>query len=363
MLFKYMTFNDRSKKIVMSNILANRLYFNSFLDYNDPFELFPVFEIKDVDRKRLKLKLVGKYDSKLMDMLEDEYINEILRMGSREKNSNSRYGITCFSRKNDNLLMWAHYADCHRGICLEFAINGNEAANVFIDYRKSALYPIKYQGKFFPMKYVDAKERPKFAFHESDDKHGYPPICMKSNDWSYEEEVRLMIRTDELYQFPRTLVYKDGLLKSVICGCNMSLENFVEICACVGRMADVRLKASILKNESYMVDIVEISYEEIECIKRNFKQLLSNFTEIEKYDIFQKFRIQMSVKEFYQYWNAVIRAIPLYLALRELECLSQLDIKAVMKDGPIIYNKVDRESVGAFLFYMQDEIEYLRNKK
>ena len=29
-------------------------------------------------------------------------------------------GTFCISEKRDDLLMWAHYADSHRGICLEF---------------------------------------------------------------------------------------------------------------------------------------------------------------------------------------------------------------------------------------------------
>lgn len=29
-------------------------------------------------------------------------------------------GIACFSAKVDDLLMWSHYADGHRGFCLEF---------------------------------------------------------------------------------------------------------------------------------------------------------------------------------------------------------------------------------------------------
>ena len=30
--------------------------------------------------------------------------------------------MSCFSEDNDNLLMWAHYGDNHRGICVEYDI-------------------------------------------------------------------------------------------------------------------------------------------------------------------------------------------------------------------------------------------------
>ena len=33
-----------------------------------------------------------------------------------------RKGIACFLSNCDNLLMWAHYADSHKGVCLKFNI-------------------------------------------------------------------------------------------------------------------------------------------------------------------------------------------------------------------------------------------------
>jgi hypothetical protein len=34
-----------------------------------------------------------------------------------------RAGVACFSALPDDLLMWAHYADKHRGVCLKFVGN------------------------------------------------------------------------------------------------------------------------------------------------------------------------------------------------------------------------------------------------
>ena len=33
------------------------------------------------------------------------------------------HGVCCFSEKFDDLTMWGHYADSHRGFCLEFRLN------------------------------------------------------------------------------------------------------------------------------------------------------------------------------------------------------------------------------------------------
>ncbi len=34
--------------------------------------------------------------------------------------------MTCFSSKDDNLLLWAHYADYHRGICIKYKLSSKE---------------------------------------------------------------------------------------------------------------------------------------------------------------------------------------------------------------------------------------------
>jgi len=35
----------------------------------------------------------------------------------------SQRGIACFSTRKDNILMWSHYAEGHKGLCLEFDTN------------------------------------------------------------------------------------------------------------------------------------------------------------------------------------------------------------------------------------------------
>ena len=45
-------------------------------------------------------------------------------MGSARTEENEReYGLICFSENWTNPLLWSHYADKHRGICLGFDVN------------------------------------------------------------------------------------------------------------------------------------------------------------------------------------------------------------------------------------------------
>ena len=36
-----------------------------------------------------------------------------------------QYRVYCLSAKGDLPLVWAHYADCHRGVCLEFSTDNS----------------------------------------------------------------------------------------------------------------------------------------------------------------------------------------------------------------------------------------------
>jgi hypothetical protein len=83
------------------------------------------------------------------------------------------YGMLCFSRHWHNPVMWSHYSDRHKGICLGIEVD------------EQFLRPISY-----------VKERPPLQ---------YPPtqetmmqlLFTKYRDWCYEEELRCWFRLEE----------------------------------------------------------------------------------------------------------------------------------------------------------------------
>ena len=60
--------------------------------------------------KRKARRYIEKEKAKLQKDMDKEL--EMLRKS---------FGIACFSETYDSLLMWSHYADYHRGICLEYS--------------------------------------------------------------------------------------------------------------------------------------------------------------------------------------------------------------------------------------------------
>lgn len=93
----------------------------------------------------------------------------------------NQYRIYCLSEKPDVPLMWGHYAGAHTGICLEF------------DARSA---PFAAANK---VKYVSAY--PAFDIITG----GYEALVIKSADWSYEAEWRLITEEQAFVRSPRTI--------------------------------------------------------------------------------------------------------------------------------------------------------------
>lgn len=110
-----------------------------------------------------------------------KYFGQILE--SFNSTLRSSVKISCFSEIVDSMLMWSHYADSHKGICIEYNYGSLEPG----DLRRKLLYPVIYSEELF-----DATTL------LTDQKINAPLIALlaaihKSPHWSYEKEWRLII--------------------------------------------------------------------------------------------------------------------------------------------------------------------------
>jgi hypothetical protein len=132
--------------------------------------------LDDIRRRRLKL-------SKIDDM-NDPYEWACVRSSNERSESLLKttrkgiaedLGVLCFSLSWSNILMWSHYGDRHKGICLGFEIPDNAKK-----YRK-----IKYMEKVVCAPDLDSlskiKQKPYFAWL----------YWGKYKGWSYEKEIRV----------------------------------------------------------------------------------------------------------------------------------------------------------------------------
>lgn len=114
----------------------------------------------------------------------------------------SALGVLSLSELPDNQLMWAHYADSHKGFCLGFE---NHQTNVIGQYG-------------LPVDYVEKMPKPNIASFAMDAAGEVVQLIAytKSKDWAYEKEWRVLKQEgNHLYPFP-------GRLVEVIFGLNMT---------------------------------------------------------------------------------------------------------------------------------------------
>jgi hypothetical protein len=92
------------------------------------------------------------------------------------------YLILSLSKINNNRLMWSHYADRHRGLALGF----DSTHPFFSSWRRGTpLMEVEYDESRFVL--------PRSEAWTDDNVVG--AFLRKSNDWAYEEEVRMFARS------------------------------------------------------------------------------------------------------------------------------------------------------------------------
>jgi hypothetical protein len=104
-----------------------------------------------------------------------------------------QWGILCLTRRPDNLVMWAHYAAAHRGFLLEFdPENGffNRSSVWHLDWTWMEEMPLSCPG-FGNLRDVQYSEQRPTTMNS--DEVPLDSFFVKSPDWAYEEEVRIIL--------------------------------------------------------------------------------------------------------------------------------------------------------------------------
>ncbi len=166
-----------SANYAIENIIKQRLKVAHLNDLNDPFEFLCV-DMSDAVIRQV-------FNKTLSDLSEAQ-------------------GVLCFSKIWDNPVLWSHYADKHKGICLGFDVP--DEAVIQVDYAPNRLQ-------------VDIKKD--FKKGKIGEKMMSRVLATKFEDWKYEGEARVFVGLEE--RDSKTGLYykyfgKDLLLKEVIIG-------------------------------------------------------------------------------------------------------------------------------------------------
>jgi hypothetical protein len=133
--------------------------------------------------------------------LQDRNFRRSLLSTKQELSTNN--GLICFSRTWRNPVMWAHYADNHKGICLGFEVNDEFLREV--DYVPERPSPPKNLDEAFMMSL----------------------LYSKFSHWRYEQEMRVYVKLDKGSKINGMYFYKfnnELKLRKIIVGSNSEVS-------------------------------------------------------------------------------------------------------------------------------------------
>ncbi|MCK9365010.1 MAG: DUF2971 domain-containing protein [Syntrophales bacterium] len=208
-LYRYIKYDERA----ISMLRENQIYFPSAHKLNDPFEF--QFHLKTSSVNGIPID-------------QDSLVTAKADM--------KNYGVLALSELNNNILMWSHYADSHRGICIEFERTDTNELGKW-DY----CIPVQYQ-----------QELPSFNLHElGDSKAVTQALSTKGKYWEYEQEWRILTyESNKHHPLP-------GKITAIIFGLNMPQKERDSIVSMLGY--SVKYFEALRSTRYYALDIKPVS--------------------------------------------------------------------------------------------------------
>ena len=201
-LFKYKPINQFTLDIIANH----RIYYPLPESFNDPFDTRCSFKEKKgmihiTDPQKIDAAFAGQNTSGMGVFKRKDFTNEITQFQNRLKS----FGILSLAETAKDILMWSHYADDHKGICIELERSpdnelGNSESTRKVAYAQS--YPSLTPKSLGSAHEIDAALK--------------RVLYTKSKQWTYEDEWRNFKDTGgKVYSLP-------GEIKSLTFGCRVS---------------------------------------------------------------------------------------------------------------------------------------------
>ncbi|MGV8900244.1 MAG: DUF2971 domain-containing protein [Burkholderiaceae bacterium] len=207
---------------------------------NDPLDSSIDIE-KEYERTREHISSIDSHPDKRLSFLffllnsSDRFKNPVtgekLTLNQAVHRFMQQLGILSLSKTPRDALLWSHYANGHKGICLEFESEELELENVFICSEVRYLEEPPYKDIFLRLTHeLGSFVRPWDNHHHSNEEGDafYTKqlselmrgnLLVKSKKWGYEEEYRMISSKSGCHSFdPKAL-------KRVIFGCKTSVSD------------------------------------------------------------------------------------------------------------------------------------------
>jgi hypothetical protein len=156
-------------------------------------------------------------------------------------------GVFCLSERNDSTLMWSHYADSHKGVCIQLGpvSTMTEELKQWVLNCHRVIYKEDNSLPAIDGLFIDKEPEP-----------GHNAKLMflhKNYDWHYEQEFRHITT-----RCPGTSRLPQGLIKGIIFGALTSDADKAQVREWVEEAGlDIAFQQAKLKERHYGLDIVD----------------------------------------------------------------------------------------------------------
>jgi hypothetical protein len=190
-LYKYRNWHDEKHQSI---IKENSIWIPDAADFNDPFDCNIPMDYSSISGGKKMMERLYKiivtpekngkvpnlYDEAVQRQLfENRFSNPDFISDFRKavvKEHKRRNGIFSLTPINNNILVWSHYANSHKGFCVGF-----DTVKLFKSLSFTGAY-VAYQSKY-----------PIVSPFEESDSQWQKMVFTKSNHWEYELEYRLIL--------------------------------------------------------------------------------------------------------------------------------------------------------------------------
>jgi hypothetical protein len=148
-------------------------------------------------------------------------------------------GVFSMSKTNDDILMWTHYADQHKGFCIGFV---RKPDNLLGDITKTQ--PVEYDCNYPEVNPMDENGNADFTIFRK-------MLFTKAKNWEYENEWRFLYdEGDKVVPFPADI-------SSIIFGLKMPDEHKVTIRKILADQPNIRYQEAIKVEYQFRLKIID----------------------------------------------------------------------------------------------------------
>lgn len=200
LFYKYQPINE----YLFENLRHNQLYFRDPRTYNDPFDSKINGYLECTEGQWIEQCI--KHHPGLNKEQAMIALNWNIKEGNYQRNNETGLIVgealndscplaCCFSEDLDNILMWSHYADHHKGVSLSFKSTKKQQNSKF---RNATEYGLTVNSEFVPLFKITYKNempcRINFLdmYLTEDPQPFFDFLLTKSPCWEYENEYRLI---------------------------------------------------------------------------------------------------------------------------------------------------------------------------